>query len=58
MKLVLCEGPDDVAVVQGLCKASGLSGLTVEQFGGKDLGGKDNMRPCLCELPKRPEFAR
>ena len=33
MKLVLCEGLDDMAVVQGLCMASGLGGLTAP-FGG------------------------
>ncbi|MBI4325854.1 MAG: hypothetical protein HY674_11395 [Chloroflexi bacterium] len=53
MKLVLCEGKDEVAVIKGLCEASGLSGLTVEP-----IQGKDRLREVLAELPKRPEFAR
>jgi hypothetical protein len=53
MRLVLCEGKDEVSVITGLCKASGLAGLTVEPF-----GGKDKLREVLAQLPKRPEFAR
>ena len=53
MKLVLCEGKDEVSVMEGLCEASGLSGLTVEP-----IHGKDKLREVLTELPKRPEFAR
>ncbi len=53
MKLVLCEGPDDEAVIRGLCKDRGVTGLTVEPY-----LGRDNLANVLTELPKRPEFAR
>jgi len=53
MKLVLCEGPDDEAVIRGLCKDRGLTGLTVEAY-----LGRANLADALVELPKRPEFAR
>jgi hypothetical protein len=53
MKLVLCEGPDDEAVIRGLCKDRGVNGLTVEPY-----LGRDNLANVLTELPKRPEFAR
>jgi len=53
MKLLLCEGPDDEAVVRGLCKDRGVNGLTVEPY-----LGRDNLANVLSELPKRPESAR
>jgi hypothetical protein len=53
MKLVLCEGPDDEAVIRGLCKDRALTGLTVEAY-----LGRDNLANVLAELPKRPEFVR
>src|SRR6266498_4884454 len=53
MKLVLCEGKDEVSLIGGLCQASGLSGIAVETF-----EGKNKLRQVLAELPKRPEFAR
>lgn len=53
MKLVLCEGLDDVAVVTQLCKASKLQGLRVEQ-----IGGRNNLQSFLREMRKRPEFVR
>ena len=31
MKLVLCEGKEDMRVVLGLCAASNIVGLTVEE---------------------------
>ena len=53
MKLVLCEGEDDLAVIRGLCQARHLIGLTVEHF-----GGRNNLENVVRELPKRPEFVR
>ncbi len=53
MKLVLCEGKDEVSVISGLCEASGIAGLTIESF-----DGKNRLREVLTELPKRPEFVR
>jgi hypothetical protein len=53
MKLVLCEGPDDEAVIRGLCKDRRVAGLTIEPY-----LGRDNLANVLSELPKRPEFTR
>lgn len=53
MKLVLCEGKDDVSVIEQLCRACGIAGLHIEQC-----GGKDRLREVLAENRKRPEFAR
>src|SRR6266851_6250789 len=53
MKLVLCEGPDDLEVIRELCKERGVTGLTIERY-----KGRDNLANVLSELPKRPEFAR
>jgi hypothetical protein len=53
MKLVLCEGLDEVAVIGGLCAASGIAGLTIEPF-----NGRNQLRDVLKELTKRPEFVR
>ena len=53
MKLVLCEGKDEVAVIEELCAARGIGSLTLERF-----EGKDNLTNVLRELPKRPVFAQ
>ena len=53
MKLVLCEGKDDVAVVEGLCLHSKITGLSLEQY-----GGRDRLQQVVCTLPIRPEFTR
>jgi hypothetical protein len=53
MKLMVCEGADDVAVVEGLCAAAGIEGLKVEHC-----GGRNNLERYLGELPVRPEFTR
>ena len=53
MKLVLCEGGDDLEVVQCLCQARELAQFKIESF-----GGKDNLGNVLEALPKRPEFSR
>ena len=40
MKFVLCEGKDEVNVLDGLCAQSSISGLTVREYGGRNnLGG-------------------
>jgi hypothetical protein len=53
MKLVLCEGKDDIAVVEGLCLHSKITGLTLEQY-----GGRDRLQEVVCKLPIRPELTR
>ena len=53
MKLVLCEGHDEVSVLQELCTARGVPGLTIEPY-----KGRDNLMNVLRELPKRPEYAQ
>jgi hypothetical protein len=53
MKLVLCEGKDDVAVVEGLCLHSKIIGLSLEQY-----GGRDRLQQVVRSLPIRPEFTR
>lgn len=53
MKLVLCEGKEDMRVVLGLCAASNIVGLTVEEC-----GGRNKLEGVLREMPKRPEFTR
>ncbi len=53
MKLLLCEGKDELSVIKELCETSGLPSLSVEEF-----GGKDRLRQVLAELPKRPDFVR
>ncbi len=53
MKLVLCEGNEDLLVVSGLCAASDIAGLTVEHC-----AGRNNLERVLMEMPKRPEFTR
>lgn len=53
MKLVLCEGNDDVSVIKGLCEASAIAGLRVER-----MSGRDSLRAWLSEARKRPEFVR
>lgn len=53
MKIVLCEGQDDVAVIQGICQFSGITGVVAEHC-----RGRDNLEGYLREMPKRPEFTR
>jgi hypothetical protein len=53
MKLVLCEGKDDIAVVEGLCLHSKITGLNLEEY-----KGRDRLPEVVCSLPIRPEFAR
>lgn len=53
MKLVVCEGLDDIAVVRGICEHASIGGLEVEHC-----GGRDNLVRHLAELQVRPEFAR
>src|SRR6266446_2202831 len=53
MKLVLCEGQDDLKVIRELSEDRGVTGLTIESY-----LGRDNLANALSELPKRPEFTR
>ena len=53
MKLVICEGPGDVSVISGLAKASGLTDMSFEYY-----GGRNKLEAFLRELPKRPDFTR
>ncbi len=53
MKLVLCEGEDDQAVIEGLIKSGSVSGITVEQY-----KGTPKFREFLLALPQRGEFTR
>ncbi len=53
MKLVLCEGKDDKAVVEGLCIHASIGGLVVEEY-----DGRDNLERVVSSLPVRPEFTR
>jgi hypothetical protein len=52
MKIVFCEGKDDVAVVRGLASHLNLD-LQIEEY-----GGKDNLPSFLESLQKRPDFAQ
>ena len=52
MKIVFCEGKDDVAVVRGLATHLGLN-LQVEEY-----GGKNNVSALLKGLRTRPEFVQ
>ncbi len=52
--LVLCEGKEDLLVIQTLAKHAGLEGkLTFQQY-----GGKDKLRAYLHQLKASPEYAR
>ena len=52
--LVLCEGKEDLLVIQSLAKHAGLeSKLTFQQY-----GGKDKLRAYLHQLKASPEYAR
>jgi hypothetical protein len=53
MKLVICEGPDDAAVLEGICGALGIAGLTIE-----NCKGRANLERVVGELKIRPEFTR
>ena len=50
--LILVEGKDDRLVLEELCKMEGCLG-TVQIC---DYGGKDNLRSCLGDLVRDPEF--
>jgi len=52
MKLVVCEGRDDEAVLSGLCEASGITGLTFE-----NCGGRNKLERFVRQLHIRLEFA-
>ncbi len=52
MKLVFCEGKDDVAVVRGLASHLKLD-IQVEEY-----GGKDKLPLFLAGLQKRPDFSQ
>jgi hypothetical protein len=53
MKLVICEGKQDIAVLKGICDSSTIAGLTIE-----GCGGRDNLERYLVDLHIRPEFTR
>jgi hypothetical protein len=53
MKLVVCEGEDDQAVIEGLARHAGLKDIRVE-----GCRGVDNFGQFLRGLPQRPEFTR
>lgn len=53
MKIVLCEGKDEVDVFNGLCSQAGIAGITVE-----DYGGRGKLESFLEDFIVRPEFTR
>jgi hypothetical protein len=53
MKLLLCEGKDDQAVVVELCSHSNIPDLVVEPY-----SGRGNLERVVRALPIRPEFTR
>jgi hypothetical protein len=53
LKFVFCEGGDDLAVISGIAKATGLPDLRIEPF-----LGKNKLRAFLGDVQKRPEFAQ
>lgn len=53
MKLVICEGKDDEAVIKGLCQSAGIAGLQIERCEGR--GG---LAKVVEYVTIRPEFAR
>jgi len=53
MKLLLCEGNDDKAVVEGLCRHGEISDLVIEPY-----CGRGNLERVVKALPIRPEFTR
>lgn len=53
MKLVICEGNDDVAVIGGIRNHFQIQGLKIESC-----EGRNNLERYLQELPKRADFAR
>jgi hypothetical protein len=53
MKLVLCEGKDEIAVIAELCKARSIDGLALEHY-----GGIPNVWNVMEQLPKRPAYAQ
>jgi len=53
MKLVLCEGKDDQAVIVGLCGHSNILDLIIEPY-----AGRGNLERTVRNLSVRPEFTR
>lgn len=53
MKIVLCEGKSDIAVITGLCIKAEIAIPRIE-----DYKGKDNLGNFLKEIVKRTEFVR
>jgi hypothetical protein len=53
MKLVLCEGEDDAAVLHGICGAASIEGLSIES-----IKGRSNLERVVRELPIRSDYSR
>jgi len=52
--LVLCEGKEDLLVMETLAREAGIGG----KLKFKDYGGESNLRKYLVNLKARPEFNR
>lgn len=52
MKIVLCEGKDEVDVLAGLCAQGGISALTIREY-----GGRNNLGDFIEQSKKLREFA-
>jgi hypothetical protein len=53
MKLLLCEGKEDKAVIEGLCSHAKVSGVVIEPY-----NGRGNLERVVNTLSIRPEFTR
>lgn len=53
MKLIVCEGPDDQSVIEGLLSHARISGVQIEHC-----GGVPKFNDYLRALPKRGDFVR
>lgn len=53
MKIVICEGKTDTAVIRNLCLAANIQNLIIESC-----NGRGNLERYLHDLHVRPEFAR
>lgn len=53
MKILICDGKTDVAVISSLCKDAGIEDLIIESC-----DGRGNLERYIRDLPIRPEFAR
>jgi len=51
MKLVLCEGDDDKAVIERLCAAHSIDGIKVEHY-----KGRDNLGPYVRDFLNRTDY--